>query len=164
MSPSTILEFFACTELGKTHESLIMVKAEPIHIQLGLLRLNMTPGMNLTVQGDPHRPIGDELHVWVDWKRGKEMIRLSAEDLVWNALTNQKMQRTNWVFTGARIKNNQFTAQVSQSIIALHRDPDTIINHPLSGGIDDQTFRVNSTTIPEKGTPVTIVIQQVSKS
>lgn len=164
VSPSTILEFFACTELGKTHESLIMVKAEPIHIQLGLLRLNMTPGMNLTVQGDPHRPIGDELHVWVDWKRGKEMIRLSAEDLVWNALTNQKMQRTNWVFTGARIKNNQFTAQVSQSIIALHRDPDTIINHPLSGGIDDQTFRVNSTTIPEKGTPVTIVIQQVSKS
>ena len=164
VSPSTILEFFACTELGKTHESLIMVEAEPMHIQLGLLRLNMTPGMNLTVQGDPHRPIGDELHVWVDWKRGKEVIRLSAEDLVWNSFTNQKMQRTNWVFTGARIKNNQFTAQVSQSIIALHRDPDTIINHPLSGGIDDQTFRVNSTTIPEKGTPVTIVIQQVSKS
>ena len=162
VSPSTILEFFACTKLGKTHESLIMVEAEPIHIQLGLLRLNMTPGMNLTAQGDPHRPMGDEAHVWIDWKRGKEVIRLSAEDLVWNAFTNRKMLKTNWVFTGARIRNNQFTAQVSQSIIALHRDPDTIINHPLPSGIDDQTFRVNSTTVPAKNTPVTLIIQRTT--
>ncbi|MDP7281558.1 MAG: YdjY domain-containing protein, partial [Candidatus Poribacteria bacterium] len=64
ISPETILEFFACTGRGKTHESLVMVEAEPIHIQLGLLRLNMNPGMNLTAQGDPHTPTGDPADIW----------------------------------------------------------------------------------------------------
>jgi hypothetical protein len=161
ISPETILEFFACTGRGKTHESLVMVEAEPIHIQLGLLRLNMNPGMNLTAQGDPHTPTGDPADIWVDWQRAGEMVRLRAEDLIWNAVDDREMQKTNWIFTGARIKNNQFTAQLFYSIIALYRDPDAIMNHPLLGGTDDRTFRVNPSTIPAKGTPVTVTIQRI---
>ena len=161
ISPETILEFFACTGRGKTHESLVMVEAEPIHIQLGLLRLNMNPGMNLTAQGDPHTPTGDPADIWVDWQRAGEMVRLRAEDLIWNAVDDRAMQKTNWIFTGARIKNNQFTAQLFYSIIALYRDPDAIMNHPLPGGTDDRTFRVNPSTIPAKGTPVTVTIQRI---
>ena len=66
----TILEFFAVGKLGKTHESLIMLDAEPMHIQLALLRLNLNPGMNLTVEGDPHLPQGDPVELWVEWERG----------------------------------------------------------------------------------------------
>ena len=33
ISQETILEFFAVGKLGKTHESLIMLDAEPMHIQ-----------------------------------------------------------------------------------------------------------------------------------
>ena len=59
------------------------------------------------------------------------------------------------------LKNNQFTAQLFHSIIALYRDPDAIMNHPLPSGVDDRTFRVNPSTIPAKGTSVTVTIQRI---
>ena len=132
ISPETILEFFAVGQLGKTHESLIMLDAEPIHIQLALLRLNLNPGMNLTVEGDPHLPRGDPVELWVEWERGEQIIRHRAEELVWNAMTKQPMQQTHWVFTGGRLIRNQFTTQLFHNIIAVYRDPDSIFNHPLA--------------------------------
>ena len=78
ISQETILEFFAVGKLGKTHESLIMLDAEPMHIQLALLRLNLNPGMNLTVEGDPHLPKGDPVELWVEWKRGEQIVRVSC--------------------------------------------------------------------------------------
>ena len=161
ISPETILEFFAVGELGKTHESLIMLDAEPIHIQLALLRLNLDPGMNLTVEGDPHLPKGDTVELWVEWKRGEEVIRHRAEELVWNAMTKQPMQQTHWIFTGGRLLRNQFTSQLFHNIIAVYRDPDSIFNHPLPGGTDDRTYRVNTDVVPPKATPVRIIARQI---
>lgn len=161
ISPETILEFFAVGKLGKTHESLIMLDAEPMHIQVALLRLNLDPGMNLTVEGDPHLPKGDSIELWVEWKRGDQIIRHRAEELVWNVMTKQPMQQTHWVFTGARFIRNQFTAQLFHNIIAVYRDPDSIFNHPLPGGTDDRTYRVNTDVVPPKATPVKIIARQI---
>jgi hypothetical protein len=156
-----IIEFFACGKLGKTHESLLTLDAEPIHIQLALLRLNMNPGMNLTVEGDPHAPQGDLAEIWVEWERGGKTVRYRAEELVQDAMKAQPMEKTHWVFTGARIIRNQFTAQLFHNIIAVYRDPDSIFNHPLPGGTDDRTYRVNTDVLPPKGTPVKVVIHPI---
>ena len=164
ISPETILEFFAVGKLGKTHESLIMLDAEPMHIQVALLRLNLNPGMNLTVEGDPHLPTGDPMELWVEWERGDQIIRHRAEELVWNAMTKQPMQQTHWVFTGGRFIRNQFTAQLFHNIIAVYRDPDSIFNHPLPGGTDDRTYRVNTDVVPAKATPVRIIARQIQDS
>lgn len=161
ISGDTILEFFAVGKFGKTHESLIMVHAEPIHIQLALVQLGMSPGMNLTIEGDPHEPKGDSAEVWIEWERGTDVVRHRAEKLVWNAMNEHPMQQTHWVFTGARIINKQFTAQQHHNIIAVYRDPDSIFNHPLSGGKDDRTYRVNTDVVPSKGTPVKVIIRPI---
>ena len=161
ISPETILEFFAVGKLGKTHESLIMLDAEPMHIQVALLRLNLNPGMNLTVEGDPHLPQGDPMELWVEWKRGGQIIQHRAEELVWNVMTKQPMQQTHWVFTGGRFIRNQFTAQLFHNIIAVYRDPDSIFNHPLPGGTDDRTYRVNTDVVPPKATLVKIIARQI---
>ena len=158
---NTILEFFASGKLGKTHESLIVLEAEPIHIQVALLRLGMNPGMNLTVQGDPHSPEGDLAKIWVEWQLQGQTVRRHAEELVWNSITDEPMQRTDWIMTGARIVNNQFTAQLFHNVIALYRDPDSIFNHPFVGGTDDRTFRVNSDVIPPKGTKIKMIIKPI---
>ena len=158
---NTILEFFASGKLGKTHESLIVLEAEPIHIQVALLRLGMNPGMNLTVQGDPHSPEGDLAKISVEWQLQGQTVRRHAEELVWNSITDEPMQRTDWIMTGARIVNNQFTAQLFHNVIALYRDPDSIFNHPFVGGTDDRTFRVNSDVVPPKGTKIKMIIKPI---
>ena len=160
----TIIEFFACGKLGKTHESIIMLDAEPIHIFLALGALEMAPGMNLTVQGDPHEPKGDPAEIWVEWERGGETIRHRAEELVWNVIEEHPMGQTHWVFTGGRLIRQQFTAQLFHNIIAVYRDPDSIFNHPLPGGKDDRTYRVNTDVMPPKSTKVKVIIRPLTSA
>ena len=120
--------------------------------------------MNLAVEGDPHLPKGDPVELWVEWERGEQIIRHRAEEMVWNAMTKQPMQQTHWVFTGARVIRNQFTAQLFHNIIAVYRDPDSIFNHPLPGGTDDRTYRVNTDVVPAKATPVRINARQIQNN
>ena len=153
------IEFFACGKLGKTHESILIVDAEPVHILTVLAALELEPGRNLEVEGDPRIPVGAPVEIWVQWDQGDEVISRRARELVWNAFTDQPMQKTPWVFTGGRIKNNQLTSQLFHNIIAVYRDPDSLFNHPLPTGTDDRTYRVNTDVIPPKGTKVKIIIK-----
>ena len=153
------IEFFACGKLGKTHESILIVDAEPIYILTALGVLDFTPGMNLSVEGDPRTPTGAPVDIWVEWNQGDEVVSRRARELVWNAFTEEPMQDTPWIFTGGRLKNNQFTAQLFHNIVAVYRDPDSLFNHPLPTGTDDRTYRVNTDVIPPKGTKVKIIIR-----
>ena len=155
------IEFFACGKLGKTHESILIIDAEPLHIFAALGVLDFEPGMNLTVEGDPRTPTGSPAEIWVEWDRDGEVISRRARELIWNAFTEQPMQETSWIFTGGRQINNQFTPQLFHNIIAVYRDPDSLFNHPLPTGTDDRTYRVNTDVIPPKGTKVKIIIRPV---
>lgn len=157
----TIIEFFACGLLGPSHESILMLNTEPFSIFVALGMLELKPGMNLEAQGDPHDPEGSDVQVWVEWKQGDKLVSKTARELVWNKFTKQPMQKTHWVFTGGRIRTNQLTSQLTHNIIAVHRDPDSILNHPLPGGIDDRTYRVNTDVVPPKGTKVKVIIRPI---
>ena len=160
-SDDTIIEFFACGTLGKSHESILILDAEPIHIFIALGLLDLVPGRNLAVQGDPHEPKGSQVQIWVEWNRGNDVSIHTARELVWNAITGQPMQKTHWIFTGGRLINNQLTSQLYHNLIAVYRDPDSLINNPLPGGTDDSTYRVNTDVIPPKGTKVKVKIRPI---
>ena len=158
------IEFLASGKLGKTHESILIIDAEPLHIFAALGALDFEPGMNLTVQGDPRVPTGSPVEIWVEWDRSGEAVSHRARRLIWNTFTEQPMQETSWVFTGGRLLNNQLSAQLFYNIIAVYRDPDSLFNHPLPTGTDDRTYRVNTDVIPPKGTKVKVIIRPVGGS
>ena len=155
------IEFFACGKLGKTHESILIVDAEPIYMLTALGVLDFEAGRNLVVEGDPRPPTGSPVDIWVEWQQGDAVISRRARELVWNAFREQPMQETPWIFTGGRIKNRQFTTQLFHNIIAVYRDPDSLFNHPLPTGTDDRTYRVNTDVIPPKGTKVKLIIRPI---
>ena len=155
------IEFFACGKLGKTHESILIVDAEPIYMLTALGVLDFEPGRNLVVEGDPRPPIGSPVDIWVEWQQGDVVVSRRARELVWNTFREQPMQETPWIFTGGRIKNRQFTTQLFHNIIAVYRDPDSLFNHPLPTGTDDRTYRVNTDVIPPKGTKVKLIIRPI---
>jgi len=167
ISPESYIEFFACGKLGRTHESILMLDVEPTHLYTALGLLDMEPGQNLTRLGDAHKPVGTAAEVWVEWRlhvpgSGEEVVSRRAETLVWNLFESRPMQKTEWIFTGGRIINNQLTSQLFHNIIAVYRDPDSLFNHPLPGGTDDRTYRVNTDVIPPKGTKVKLIIRPVT--
>ena len=157
-----IIEFLACGKLGKTHESILIVDAEPIHIFTVLAALELEPGMNLSVEGDPREPKGSLVEIWIEWNQGDKVISRRARELLWNVFKEQPMQETPWVFTGGRLKNNQLTVQLFHNIVAVYRDPDSIFNHPLPTGTDDRTYRVNTDVVPAKGTKIKLVIRPLT--
>ena len=160
----------ATGELGKTHESVLILDVEPIHLQVALLRLGMDFGSNLRYQGDPLTPKGDPAEIWVEWEvnnpgQTNKRVLHRAEDLVYDITKGAPMEHTNWIFTGGRIINNRiFTPQATKSIIATYRDADAIFNNPLPGGIDDTVYRVNSELVPPEGTKINLIIKPVKKA
>jgi len=167
-----IVEYLATGELGKTHESVLVLDVEPIHLQVALLRLGMEFGSNLRYQGDPLPPKGDPVEIWVEWEvsqsgsdqTGKRVLH-RAEDLVYNVVKDMPMQHTHWIFTGARIIDDRiFTAQTTKSLIAIYRDADAIFNNPLPGAADDNTYRVNSELVPAEETKIKLIIKPVNKA
>ena len=83
----------------KTHESTLILDVEPIYVFMALGMLDLEPGMNLEVEGDPRQPKGAHVEIWVEWKQGDKDISRPARDLVWNMINGQPMQKTHWVFT-----------------------------------------------------------------
>ena len=157
-----VVEYFACTRMGKLHESVLVLDVKPYQLQVALLLLGLEPGGNLEYQGDLRTPRGDSLEVWVEWEVDGKVKRHRAEDLVYNILEKKPMRRTPWIFTGSKIENGTFMADFEGSIIATYHDPYAIIDHPLPTGSDDTLYRANENLLPPKGTSVTVLLKPLS--
>jgi hypothetical protein len=156
---SGFLEYLATGVLGKVHETLLTLDVDAVHLQTALIGLGLEPKNNLRTQGDARTPEGDPVDIWVSWTRDGKEVNQRAEALVYDIARRQPMPTTHWVFTGSRFQGAIFRAEATHSLIALYRDPDAILNHPLAEGSDDQAFRPNVAALPPIGTPVTVTIK-----
>ena len=100
----------------------------------------------------------------VMWKNPKgKMVKVRGEDLILNLVTKKPMPHINWIFSGSKIIEGQFAAQVERSIIATYHDPMAIIDHPLPTGADDTVYGVNQALVPKVRTEITMTIKAVEK-
>lgn len=156
-----LVEYLACQdEVGKLHESVLKIDAKPSDIQVALLLLGFKNKNNLKFQGDSTIPEGDPLDIFVEWElKDKSTKRVRAEELVYDQQKNKSMEKTYWVFTGSRIDNGQFMADLDGSIIATFRDPLALINNPLPAGADDTVYVSNEELLPPDNTRVNLLIK-----
>lgn len=155
-----MIELLACGPGGKTHESVLVLDVVPYYLQVSLLLLGLNYIGGLQVQGDTTVPKGDSVYVWVSWKTpdGTDTT-VRGEDLAWDIPRKASMQHTAWIFTGSKMSDGKYMADVEKSLITTYRDPFTILDNPLSTGDDDEIYRVNNDLTPPKGTPVTVTIK-----
>jgi len=142
-----------------SHESVLTLFAEPYHIQVALLLLGLMPGDRpIEFQGAPVPPCGDPVKILVSWVKNNKTVEFSPENLVFNVENKQIMDRADWVFSGSKILDGQYMAQVEGSIAAIYHDPFAIIDHRNITGSDDRLFHANKDILPSVGTPVTFKI------
>lgn len=155
------VEYLAVAERGKDHESLIVVEAEPFHINLALILLGLTGGEPLARQGEARTPKGSRVRIWVEWTLKGKTAKVPAEEFVWDRETNRPMERTTWVYTGSRFdEEGRYLAQITRSVIATYHDPDALLDHPLKGGASPHQYGPNVTMVPPEGTPLTIWVER----
>lgn len=150
-----LVEYLACTPKGKLHESVLTLNAEPYHIQVALLLLGLAPGDKpIEFQGAPEKPCGDPLRITISWKENGKKVICSPEQLVLNIYDKKIMKKADWVFTGSKIMDGQYMAQVEGSIVAIYHDPFAIIDNRSIEGSDDTHFHANKNILPPVGTPI----------
>ena len=156
-----LIEYLACSAGGKLHESVLVLDTKPIHLQVALILLGLEAKGDFEFQGDPRLPKGDPVEIWVNWKEnGKEKL-VRAEEMIYNLKEDKLVPQTHWVFTGSMIYQGRYIAEIEKSLIATYHDPAAIINNPLPEGIDDTFYKVNSTLVPKRGTPITLTIKAI---
>jgi len=154
------IELLLCGKNGKLHESVLKTDIVPSQLQVSLLLLGYEYGQNIEFQGQDKTPKGDSLLIFVEWIDSLDnKINVRIEKLAFNVAEKKEMRETSWIFSGSKILNGTFMADVEESIITTYHDPFTIIDNPLSTGNDDTLYIVNSQIVPPKGTKAIIVIK-----
>lgn len=159
-----ILEVLICTEYGKTHESLFSTRVKPLHLNVALLMLGLEGGHAVKYQGDPTKPEGSPVEIWVKVKEDEKERLVRAEDWVYNTHARRPMLRTPWVYVGSVLTPDGFMAQREGQIVTTFHDPFALIDNPLPGGGDDTVYVVHTKAVPPVGTPVTVVFKAVAET
>jgi len=163
MMSKGVIEYFAVAPEGKVHESVLLLNARPLHLQLGLILLGLEPKGGLRYQGDTQSPQGSPVEVFTSWQRNGKPVRVRAEEMVWDVVKKAPMDRNAWVFSGSLVDKKGFVADRELSLIATYRDPAAIVNNALPTGSDDSIYKVNERIVPRWDTPVTVTFTPASK-
>lgn len=156
-----LIELLLCGSRGKLHESVLKTDIIPSNLQVALLLLDFEYGGNLEYQGEATTPEGDSLLIIIEWEDADgELHHERIEHLAYNIRQNEAMPETYWIFSGSKILDGRFMADIEQSLITTYHDPFTIIDNPLETGADDTLYEVNKMLVPPKGTKATIIISE----
>ena len=168
------IELFACAPDSRTHESILVVWAEPSHVHLALLTLGLTPGkpMQWIAEDGGVRtvpPRGPEVAVSVVVQVPGGLVEVPANQWVVNKRTGQVLEGNHWLFTGSTIvelndrPDQRYRADVDGSVISLVNFGDDVLARATDRTRDnDQGMWVPLTEqIPPVGTAVTIRLRPV---
>ncbi len=160
-----LVELLACTQKGKRHESVLVVTADPLYLQLALLLLGLVPGRNPSCPGENDEPTGAMADIFVEWQSddGQKVVRKRAEELILDLRGNKPMQRTPWVFLGSRVYKGTFLAREIGSLVTTYHDSTAILENPLPSCNDDTLYEANPDVVPPVGTPVTVIVSPAAK-
>ncbi len=161
------IEYLACSQGGKSYESVLVLDASPREINDGLLQVGLTPGSPATydAEDNPVAPQGPMLTLMVEWATATgTRVRMRAEDLIYNTNAARPMARTDWIFTGSRMMEDPETeeqvlqAEMTGNVISTHQsDPSVLLQNPLVAAMDETSYRANERTLPEPGAPLTLI-------
>jgi len=155
-----VVEYLAVSPAGKTHEAILVLNIQPLHLQVALLLLGLEYGQNLGFQGDTTMPSGDSVSIYISWEtESGDTVVHPVSKLIYDIPEDSPVPETRWIFTGSMIHNGMFMADVDGSIIATYSDPVAILNNPMAGRTDDTVYGINKTLIPAQGHKIIMIIK-----
>lgn len=153
-----IVEYFLVSTKGKVHESVLRTDVEPYQIHVAMLLLGGR-GAQTNSFGTNQVPRGDAVTVEVSWKGWLSTKRVLAEEMIIDRARNAQMTKGPWIYNGSFQFENVFVAQETGSMISTIADPEALINNPRERRDDDDNWIVNSRTVPNVETLVTVTIK-----
>jgi hypothetical protein len=169
--PDYRLEFFACSDLGRDYESVVVVNTKASFVHAGLLAIGAEPGHPVQFEPEYKPATGQEIQVDVVWKDGNgQRQRAKAQDWVRNTQTKKALD-DEWVFSGSGFWRDPTTGKEryladSGELICMLSLPgatmDLTIRSPSD--LESRLFEAWIERIPPRGTPVTLILTPRAKA
>jgi hypothetical protein len=168
-----LLELFACRIGTKEHESIVSVRVKPLLIHAALLAVGAEAGKPVQVSPEFAPPSGDEIEVVVRWNNENgERKESLAQDWVWDVGNSEedakKAMSTHWVFTGSmqykdESGENHYVADETGELFGVSNFVGAILDVPIKSSADNAEllFACFTERIPERGTPLTLILTPV---
>lgn len=159
------IEYVVVAVTGKTHESIFKTTAQPQHVQIALLLLGARGATNALPE-DPAQPLpGTPAAIEIRWtEAGGKTQAFGADVFIQDRRAQKALASGNWVYTGSRLREDGFAAQVDGSIVSLITDSDALVNNPRPGREDDDNWLVRTNQLPALGQPVEVTIRLLQPS
>ena len=154
------LEYVIVTTSGKTHESLLRTTAEPYHLQVALLLLGAKGAGTNALPEDPAQSLpGDRIEIELSWDADGKVQRFRAEDFIHDRKSGRAASHGEWIYTGSRLREDGFAAQLDGSIVSLITDADALVNNPRRGREDDDNWLVRTNSLPALHAPLEVTLR-----
>jgi len=159
------IELLACSPQTREHESLLVVKARPLHILQAMGLIGLGPGSPVrydekTARWSPASGESLELRIRCDGVDGGRPIPATA----WLAETKSGKlpAKVDWIFAGSRtVAGGRFGADL-EGTVACVVDFDTALISPAtqhSADNEELWLKANTEAIPPRGTQCTLLVR-----
>ena len=163
------LELLACSPQTREHESILSVRARPMHIFQAMGLIGLEPGSPVRYDDQRDRllpPTGTPLELKVRYRHGGVGQTLRVERWLLDVERRRPPESVNWVFAGSRtFDDGRFAADVDGTIICVV-DFDTALITVGSLHTSDNRhlwLAANTEAIPPPKTPCTLLIRRADK-
>jgi hypothetical protein len=158
------IEFFACPQLTKEHESVIAVKASARLVHAALLAIGLEPGKPVSFDPVYAAASGPAVRLTLRWKDDAGTVHeADARTWVRNARTGRELD-TEWVFAGSSLWKDPDGVEHYQAdagdFICVSNFPTATLDLPIESSQSNEAllFEAFPGRVPPVGTPVDIVL------
>ena len=163
-----VLEMFACPMGTKEHESVVATLAKPSEVHAALLSIGATPGTPVQFVPTFVAATGQVIRVWVCWRDDDGSFQsIDARQWIRNVKSEQPMI-AEWVFAGSGFwkdpsNGREYYQADSGDMICVSNFSTAMLDVSIasSAEADNLLFKPATDSIPERGTPVRLVLVSI---
>ncbi len=162
------LELLACSPRTREHESILTVRARPMHVFQAMGLIGLKPGTPMRYdQGRDLQlaPTGEALDLQVSCGKGKEKRVGPVERWLLDVRRGRPPGKLNWVFAGSRtLHDGRFAADVDGTVVCVVDFGSALISLGALHSADTELLwlAANTEAIPPTGTPCTLLIRSAA--
>ena len=164
-----LIEYAIVHKDGKTHESLLRTEISPFRLQTLLLLANANKYLEKLPEFDAEGreqppatpPPKHRIQIYVKDLRPdvNDPKPIPLANWIQNADTGKLMQGEPWMYTGSRIYEGDFVAELEGDIVAVYLTPNAMFNSWVPGNNNDELWIPTPKVVPPVDSPVEVILK-----
>ena len=162
-----LLEFFACPQGTKEHESVVAVDASARLVHAALLAIGLEPGKPVSFDPEYTPASGPRIRVTMRWTDAAgEPQKADARGWIRDTRTGKPLE-TDWVFAGSSFwkdpaDGREYYQADGGDLVCVSNFPTATLDLPIESSQSNEAllFEVNEERVPKIGTPVEMVLSE----